>query len=79
MAPFGRPIEGTEVVIADRNGTWLPPGESGEVLVRGYNVMRGYFGDPEATAAAIDAGGWLHTGDIGCLDAGGNLRISVRL
>jgi acyl-CoA synthetase (AMP-forming)/AMP-acid ligase II len=75
----GRPIDGTEVVIADRSGTRLPPGESGEVLVRGYNVMRGYFGDPEATAAAIDTGGWLHTGDIGSLDAGGNLRITDRL
>jgi acyl-CoA synthetase (AMP-forming)/AMP-acid ligase II len=75
----GRPIDGTEVVIADRNGMRLPAGESGEVLVRGYNVMRGYFGDPEATAAAIDTDGWLHTGDIGCLDAGGNLRITDRL
>jgi acyl-CoA synthetase (AMP-forming)/AMP-acid ligase II len=75
----GRPIDGTEVVIAGRDGRRLPPGESGEVLVRGYNVMRGYFGDPEATAAAIDAGGWLHTGDIGCLDTDGNLRITDRL
>jgi HIP---CoA ligase len=75
----GRPIEGTEVVIAGKDGARLPPGESGEVLVRGYNVMRGYFGDPEATAAAIDEGGWLHTGDIGCLDADGNLRITDRL
>jgi acyl-CoA synthetase (AMP-forming)/AMP-acid ligase II len=75
----GRPIEGTEVVIAGRDGGALPPGDSGEVLVRGYNVMRGYFGDPEATAAAIDTGGWLHTGDIGRLDADGNLRITDRL
>jgi acyl-CoA synthetase (AMP-forming)/AMP-acid ligase II len=75
----GRPIEGTEVVIAGQDGGRLPAGESGEVLVRGYNVMRGYFGDPDATAAAIDGDGWLHTGDIGCLDAGGNLRITDRL
>jgi len=75
----GRPIEGTEVVIAGRDGARLPPGESGEVLVRGYNVMRGYFADPEATAAAIDSDGWLHTGDVGCLDADGNLRITDRL
>jgi HIP---CoA ligase len=75
----GRPIEDTEVVIAGQDGGALPPGESGEVLVRGYNVMRGYFGDPEATAAAIDTGGWLHTGDIGCMDADGNLRITDRL
>jgi len=75
----GRPIAGTEVAIVGRDGERQPAGESGEVLVRGYNVMRGYFGDPEATAAAIDTGGWLHTGDVGCLDAGGNLRITDRL
>jgi HIP---CoA ligase len=75
----GRPIEGTEVVVADGAGHPRPTGESGEVLVRGYHVMRGYFDDPAATAAAIDAGGWLHTGDIGVLDGRGLLRITDRL
>ncbi|WP_082109786.1 FadD3 family acyl-CoA ligase [Mycobacterium sp. UM_Kg1] len=52
--------------------------ETGEVLVRGYNVMVGYLDDPAATAEAIDAAGWLHTGDIGTLDDAGRLRIVGR-
>jgi acyl-CoA synthetase (AMP-forming)/AMP-acid ligase II len=75
----GRSIPGVEVRIDDGSGGSLPPGEDGEVLVRGYVVMRGYADDPVATAEAVDPDGWLHTGDIGRLDAAGYLRITDRL
>ncbi|MGP2441199.1 FadD3 family acyl-CoA ligase [Streptomyces sp. JW3] len=64
----GRPCAGFEVRVADDR----------EVLVRGYSVMRGYLDDPAATAEAVDADGWLHTGDLGELDAEGRLRIVGR-
>jgi acyl carrier protein len=67
------------VRVVDRDNHPVATGEAGEVVVRGYNVMRGYFEDPAATAEAIDADGWLHTGDIGVLDDRGNLRITDRL
>src|SRR5579863_2330549 len=75
----GVPIPGVEVRCADPNGLSVPTGEPGEVLVRGYNVMRGYFEDARATAEAIDADGWLHTGDVGVLDERGYLRITDRM
>jgi acyl-CoA synthetase (AMP-forming)/AMP-acid ligase II len=75
----GRAIADVEVVIADRDGKRLPPNESGEILVRGYNVMKGYFEDSEGTAQAIDGEGFLHTGDVGILDERGYLRITDRI
>ena len=64
--------------IVDDDGNEMPRGEPGEVVVRGYNVMQGYFEEPEETAATIDADGWLHTGDIGIMDERGYLRITDR-
>jgi acyl-CoA synthetase (AMP-forming)/AMP-acid ligase II len=75
----GRAIPGVEVRCADEKGDEVPRGTPGEVIVRGYNVMRGYFDDPEATAATIDADGWLHTGDIAVMDSRGYLRITDRI
>ncbi|TFH30619.1 MAG: fatty acid--CoA ligase, partial [Myxococcales bacterium] len=61
----GRAIPDVEVRIIDGEGTPLPPNEPGEIVVRGYNVMKGYLDAAEETKQAIDAEGWLHTGDIG--------------
>jgi acyl-CoA synthetase (AMP-forming)/AMP-acid ligase II len=75
----GRAIPDTEVRIVDAGGVEVARGEPGEVVVRGYNVMQGYYEDPEATAVAIDPDGWLHTGDVGVMDAAGNVRITDRI
>jgi HIP---CoA ligase len=74
----GRPIPDTEVRVVDGDGRPLPAGEPGEVVIRGYHVMAAYYGDVDATAATIDADGWLHTGDVGVFDERGNLRITDR-
>ena len=73
----GLPFPGQEVAIVGDTGQHLPYGEIGEVIIRGANVMRGYLGKPEATAEAV-RGGWLHTGDVGYLDADGYLVLVDR-
>jgi acyl-CoA synthetase (AMP-forming)/AMP-acid ligase II len=75
----GCAIPDTEVMCVDSQGEEVAPGEPGEVWVRGYNVMRGYFQDETETAKAIDASGWLHTGDIGVMNADGYLKITDRI
>ncbi|MCU1376291.1 MAG: AMP-dependent synthetase and ligase, partial [Actinomycetia bacterium] len=74
----GRAIHDVEVRIVDDANAEVPTGDAGEIVVRGYNVMQGYFEEPEQTAEAIDAEGWLHTGDIGTMDAEGNIKITDR-
>jgi acyl-CoA synthetase (AMP-forming)/AMP-acid ligase II len=74
----GRAIDGVEVLVVDENGSETQAGEPGEVVIRGYNVMRGYLDDPEQTAETIDQDGWLHTGDIGIMDSNGYLDITDR-
>ncbi|MEE9606939.1 MAG: FadD3 family acyl-CoA ligase [Myxococcota bacterium] len=75
----GRAIPGIEVRCVDADGKPVPTGEPGEVVVRGYNVMRGYFDDEAETARAIDGEGWLHTGDVAVMDERGYLRITDRI
>ena len=75
----GKALPGTEVRCVDEQGQPVAAGEAGEVLLRGYHIMKGYFEDDKATAETIDADGWLHTGDVGVLDERGYLRITDRL
>lgn len=75
----GRAIPGVELRCVDAQGNAVATGEPGEILVRGYNVMRGYLDDPAASAEAVDAEGWLHTGDVGVLDERGYVRITDRI
>ena len=76
----GRNLPHQEVKVIDsESGRSLAQGEVGEVCFRGYHVMRGYYADPEATAKTIDERGWLHSGDLGSMDADGYLRITGRL
>jgi acyl-CoA synthetase (AMP-forming)/AMP-acid ligase II len=75
----GCALPDTEVKCVDKDGKEMPRGEPGEVWVRGYNVMRGYFNDEAETAKAIDPEGWLHTGDIGIMNEKGYLKITDRI
>ncbi len=75
----GQPLDNLEVKLIDSEGLVVPTGTPGEIVVRGPQVMRGYFEDEAATAAAFTADGFLRTGDVGVFDAAGNLAITDRL
>jgi long-chain acyl-CoA synthetase len=81
-APFGsigRPVPGLELRLVDDEGDDVLIGDAGEVVVRGPNIFVGYWNDADATAAALDADGWLHTGDVGVVDDDGHLYLVDRV
>ncbi len=79
VGTVGRSIPHVESKIIDGEGRIVAPGETGEILTRGYNVMLGYWGDGERTAEAIDAAGWMHTGDLGTMDEDGYGNVVGRI
>lgn len=80
VTTVGRAMPGIEVRVADpETCEEVPRGQPGEVICRGYNVMKGYYNMPEETSKAISPGGWLHSGDIGIMDEEGYLVITGRL
>ena len=78
VGTVGRPLPNTEIKIIDENGRIVPRGEPGELCTRGYNVMRGYWGDPERTARDIDDARWIRTGDVATMDDNDYVRIVGR-
>ncbi len=78
VGTVGRPLPNTEIKVVDEEGHIVPRGEPGELCTRGYNVMRGYWGDPERTAKDIDAARWIRSGDIATMDEADYLRIVGR-
>ena len=78
VGTVGRPLPNTEIKIIDENGRIVPRGEPGELCTRGYNVMRGYWGDPERTAKDIDDARWIRTGDVATMDENDYVRIVGR-
>ncbi|HEY7771739.1 MAG TPA: AMP-binding protein [Marinagarivorans sp.] len=78
LGTIGTPLAGTEVKVVDEQGNTLPAGEAGELLIRGPQVMQGYWQNPEATREALDQEGWFKSGDIAVIDQDGFLKIVDR-
>ncbi|MBQ4492591.1 MAG: AMP-binding protein, partial [Deltaproteobacteria bacterium] len=80
VSTVGRVLPGAEAKVIDvKTGQTLPPGQQGEIVARGYMVMKGYYKQPEETAKVIEPDGWLHTGDLGEVDENGYFRITGRV
>ncbi|MFZ9407150.1 MAG: AMP-binding protein [Burkholderiaceae bacterium] len=79
VSTVGRVQPHLEIKIVDTEGRVVPRGVTGEFCTRGYSVMRGYWNDPDKTAEAVDAGGWMHTGDLAVMDDDGYVNIVGRL
>jgi len=79
VGSVGRPAPHCEIKILDAEGAVVPVNEKGEICCRGYAVMKGYWGDEERTAETIDSDGWLHSGDIGVMDAQGYTQVTGRI
>jgi len=80
VSTVGQRLPGIEVrIVTPETNTEVPPGTPGEVVCRGYNVMKGYYNMPEATAQAVDKDGWLHSGDLGTMDGNGYFKITGRI
>jgi long-chain acyl-CoA synthetase len=75
---IGTPIDGVEMRVVDLDGVEVPQGQTGEIQIRGHNVMKGYWNLPDATKATITADGWLNTGDVGKVDEDGYFYIVDR-
>jgi fatty-acyl-CoA synthase len=78
VSTVGQPHPHVEIKIVDPAGNIVPRGTPGEICTRGYSVMRGYWNDEKATRSAIDAAGWMHTGDLGVMDEHGYLAVTGR-
>ena len=79
VSTVGTVFPNVEVKIIDEGGQIVSVGDTGELLARGYSVMRGYWADPERTAESIDSAGWMHTGDLATMDADGYVNIVGRV
>jgi len=76
----GRPYSGVQLQVVDaETGQVMPPGERGEITIKGFSLFEGYFKSPEKTAEAFDADGWFHTGDLGAIDEGGRVSYHGRI